>query len=150
MFYVILKTKTIISLHWIRRPVFLTKRCCIPCALWTGSLYRESYLSPHPKRWVYRVESPHPPGHPVAVAVIMTETHETRCAIATILCKRPIFSLSTWYRPQTVLEDVGLAGCYQLQAGHRVLLPAIRPTKTLFFAERHCLKWWTCIWLWNT
>ena len=34
----------------------------------------------------------------------MTDTHETRCVIATILCKRPIYSFSTWYRPPTVLE----------------------------------------------
>ena len=37
-------------------------------------------------------------------SVIMTPTHEARRVTATILCKRPIFILSTWYRPQTVLD----------------------------------------------
>ena len=76
----------------------------------------------------------------MAVTVIMTKTHETRCVIATILCKRTIYSLSIWYGPQTVQEGVVLAGCYQLQAGHRVLLPAIRPTKNTVLRRTALLK----------
>jgi hypothetical protein len=62
------------------------------------------------------------------------------------LRKRTIFSLSTWYRSQAVVEGVRFVGYKQLQSGDRSVLPALSRTKTSPFLEyRHymvaCLKY---------
>ena len=70
----------------------------------------------------------------------MKLTHEARRVTATILCKRPIFSLSAWYRPQTVLEGCRVSWLLAVAGWTSCLVASYYPNKNIILRRMALLN----------